>query len=753
MTNSNFFCLDSQAFVQCITKAKIMSRCAPTLLLGLFLIKAPPLLANVSANGDFVLYQNQSPLFNFQAPGNYSQTGTLEPGNTYDLIWSSNVNAQASTIGASQEFGAYASFVNLTLGTPVANSLVQRSATAEAGGIPGQPNPNFGQSDHLFSPDFNFSESLAISGGGQTASTISNVRASFTLSQGLPVAFGAQGALQVATSSNGMNIGAGGSGSYVFDWTFTVNAPTPYSASAIIPIMAKSETTVTTGGSSAVTYNFVDVPTDDWVDPQLAKAYVYQMSGGSFFTQILNFPTGFAAKFNVLVNGVDLGAFGPGDQVDFVKLLGKGVSSFEITGIDPGVDPSSSVAFPVQLVFDTPTASFTMTVGVTDPIANAGPSQTAQVGTLVTLDGSASSDPNNFVPLTYAWSFVSKPVGSTVVLSNSSIVNPTFTPDAVGDYLIQLIVTDAAGFFSPPATVSVSTVASPPVADAGPDQSVTVIGTVVQLNGSQSYSPAGLAITYQWSILAKPVGSNATLTAPTTATPSFVADLHGNYSIQLIVTDSLGTASGPAIVNVTSNNVAPIANAGLSESAVVGQTVTLNGSGSNDPDGDPLTYKWSLASAPSASQAVISNPNAQVASFVPDLPGTFVAQLIVNDGLVDSPPATAQIQVVTLQTRAIQNIQSLQQNIIAKLAPGAFKNANMQNALLNKLNSVLASIEAGNYSDALGQLQNDILGKTDGCANSGAPDKNDWIIDCPDQSKVYTPLLNIIAEVKALCGC
>jgi hypothetical protein len=380
MTNSTLFWLDSQVFAQRITKAKIMSRCAPILLLGLLLIKASPLLANVSANGDFVLYQNQSPLFNFQAPGNYSQTGTLEPGNTYDLRWTSNVNAQASTIGASQEFGAYASFVNLTLGTPVANSLVQRSATAEAGGIPGQPNPNLGQADHLFSPNFNFSQSLDISRGGQTVSTISNVIASFTLSQGLPIAFSAQGALQVASSSNGMNIGAGGSTSYVFDCTFAVNAPTSYSASAIIPVTAKSETTVTTSDNSTVTYNFVNVPTFDWADPQLAKAYVYQMSGGSLFTQILNFPKGFAAKFNVLVNGVDLGGFGPGDQVDFAQLLGKGVSSFEITGIDPGVDPSSSVAFPVQLAFDTPTASFTMTAGVTDPIANAGPSQTAQVG-------------------------------------------------------------------------------------------------------------------------------------------------------------------------------------------------------------------------------------------------------------------------------------------------------------------------------------------------------------------------------------
>ena len=43
----------------------------------------------------------------------------------------------------------------------------------------------------------------------------------------------------------------------------------------------------------------------------------------------------------------------------------------------------------------------------------------------------------------------------------------------------------------------------------------------------------------------------------------------------------------------------------------------------------------------------------------------------------------------------------------------------MQNALLNKLNAVIASIQADNYADALAQLQIDILGKTDGCATSG----------------------------------
>ena len=93
--------------------------------------------------------------------------------------------------------------------------------------------------------------------------------------------------------------------------------------------------------------------------------------------------------------------------------------------------------------------------------------------------------------------------------------------------------------------------------------------------------------------MSKPTGSKATLPDPTTATPAFVADVHGDYSAQLIVTDSLGAAGSPGVVKVNFNNVAPVAKAGLSQCAVVGQTVALDGSGSSDANGDSLTYKWS----------------------------------------------------------------------------------------------------------------------------------------------------------------
>ena len=80
-------------------------------------------------------------------------------------------------------------------------------------------------------------------------------------------------------------------------------------------------------------------------------------------------------------------------------------------------------------------------------------------------------------------------------------------------------------------------------------------------------------------------------------------------------------------------------------------------------------------------------------------------------------------------TSVISAIQSSLQPQIGALAPQVFKNANMQKTLLNKLNAVIGNMDEGNYADALGQLQDDILGKVGGVAKIGKPDKNDWITD------------------------
>jgi hypothetical protein len=74
------------------------------------------------------------------------------------------------------------------------------------------------------------------------------------------------------------------------------------------------------------------------------------------------------------------------------------------------------------------------------PTANSGSDQTVRLGSLVTLNGSASSDPDNGPsPLRFAWS---QSVGSTVTLTNPTAATPSFTPSKIGGYTFDLVVND-----------------------------------------------------------------------------------------------------------------------------------------------------------------------------------------------------------------------------------------------------------------------------------------------------------------------
>jgi PKD repeat protein len=265
----------------------------------------------------------------------------------------------------------------------------------------------------------------------------------------------------------------------------------------------------------------------------------------------------------------------------------------------------------------------------TPPVANAGPAQTVHPGATVNLDGSASSDSEGD-DLTFAWSFISKPPDSAATLSDSTIMNPAFMADKAGNYVVQLIVTDSFGAVSSPASVTISTGNSAPVADAGSPISVHP-GTVVTLDGSKSSDPDLDPITYNWGFTSIPAESIAVLNNSATAKPDFTPDKTGTYVAQLIVTDVFGAASAPATVTITAINSTPVANAGPAQTVHQGTIVTLDGSKSSDADGDPLTWSWSFASKPTGSTAILSNVNSAHPTFTADKSGIYVVNLTVSD--------------------------------------------------------------------------------------------------------------------------
>ena len=110
-----------------------------------------------------------------------------------------------------------------------------------------------------------------------------------------------------------------------------------------------------------------------------------------------------------------------------------------------------------------------------------------------------------------------------------------------------------------------------PVADGGDDQTVFV-GDAASLDGSGSYDPdKNYPLTYEWLVVSKPEGSAAILSESVNADDSggsqvFIeTDVNGDYVVQLVVTDSLGLASEPAFVVVSTHNSAPVADAGADQ--------------------------------------------------------------------------------------------------------------------------------------------------------------------------------------------
>lgn len=285
--------------------------------------------------------------------------------------------------------------------------------------------------------------------------------------------------------------------------------------------------------------------------------------------------------------------------------------------------------------------------GNAPPRANAGPDQTVATGSRVQLDGSSSVDVDGD-SLSYIWSIIDRPTGSTATLSSAQAVNPSFEADIDGDYVVQLIVNDGTDASEPDtATITATTANVPPSAHAGTNREVAV-GSTVQLDGSLSMDPNEDPLNYMWTLKSKPSGSAAMLSDTTIINPTFVADLEGVYVAELRVDDGAMTSLPDSVtITATLNNVAPVADAGPDQGVDTGSLVTLDGTDSSDDDGDPLTYRWTFAGKPMNSNAMLMDGMTATPSFTPDVDGTYVVQLIVNDGTVDSSPDNVVVTAAT----------------------------------------------------------------------------------------------------------
>jgi hypothetical protein len=187
-------------------------------------------------------------------------------------------------------------------------------------------------------------------------------------------------------------------------------------------------------------------------------------------------------------------------------------------------------------------------------------------------------------------------------------------------------------------TITVNPVVDPPIADAGPDQTVGE-NTTVTLGGSNSFDTEGETLSYQWDQLAgRPVIlSNPQAANPTFTAPSSVGSGGELLTFQLTVTDEeAAQATDTAIVNVTLPlaNRPPEADAGVDQQVEEGDTVALSGSNSFDPDGDNVSFQWDQIAGPPVTllpDSTAENPTFK-APFVESAAGlSFSFELTVTD--------------------------------------------------------------------------------------------------------------------------
>ncbi len=275
------------------------------------------------------------------------------------------------------------------------------------------------------------------------------------------------------------------------------------------------------------------------------------------------------------------------------------------------------------------------------PMPFAGADIEIMLGETVTLDGRNSTDPEDAPEgdeegiLTYQWNFTSVPAQSSVnddsLSPNDTVARPSFTPDRPGLYDLTLAVFDGEDWSNESdeddIRIRVIKPNDPPVAVTGKDLS-GYVGETYILDGTGSYDVDGEVTGYDWTCTSHTV----TLVDTTTSTPEFTPSEATTFEFTLrVMDDNMTWSENIATINVTTvevgENILPIAHPGSYPSVLRGETVSLDGSNSTDPDGIIISWEWSSTSH----TITFQGQNTTAPSFVAMETGIYVISLRVED--------------------------------------------------------------------------------------------------------------------------
>ena len=250
------------------------------------------------------------------------------------------------------------------------------------------------------------------------------------------------------------------------------------------------------------------------------------------------------------------------------------------------------------------------------PVAAIGASTTltVKISELGNLDASGSSDPDEPPPFAYSYAQIS---GPGVVLSDGAYATTGFiAPSDPTTLTFLLTISDTYGLTST-TSISINVINRPITWVAADNSSPTALGNSTVFTAFST----GSNVTYTWEF-----GDGSPLASGFSQVHTYTQ--YGTYNAVVTATNSEGSLTFSTIVKIL--NPHPTANAGANQSVPVNTTVTLDGSGSNDLNGDvPLTYLWIQTGGPTVS---LTSQTVVTPSFLAPLtPSILMFTLAVTD--------------------------------------------------------------------------------------------------------------------------
>ncbi|XP_017692450.1 PREDICTED: dyslexia-associated protein KIAA0319 homolog isoform X2 [Lepidothrix coronata] len=264
------------------------------------------------------------------------------------------------------------------------------------------------------------------------------------------------------------------------------------------------------------------------------------------------------------------------------------------------------------------------------PVAVASPKvQEVSLPTTSTfIDGSQSIDDMKIV--SYHWEEIKGPLREQKASADTAVLHlSNLVP---GNYTFRLTVIDSDGAAN--STIAFLTVNKPvdypPIANAGPNQAVTLPQNFITLNGNQSSDDHEI-VSYEWSLSPKSKGKVVAMQGVRTPYLQLSAMQEGDYTFQLTVTDSARQRSTAEVTLIVQpeNNSPPVAVAGPDKELTFPvESATLDGSKSQDDQGI-VFYHWENISGPSSVQ--MENDDKAIATVTGLQVGTYRFRLTVKD--------------------------------------------------------------------------------------------------------------------------